>query len=98
MALLLAVTSAVTAANVYLNQPLLGAAAASFGVAPDVLGAVPTATQLGYAAGILLLVPAGDSHDRRRLILGLGTASALALAACALAPTVVWLVDRKSVV
>ncbi|MET7493165.1 MFS transporter [Streptomyces sp900116325] len=79
----LATTSAVTAANVYLNQPLLGAVAASFGVAPDALGTVPTATQLGYAAGILLLVPAGDSRDRRRLILGLGTASALALAACA---------------
>ncbi|GCD37722.1 putative permease [Streptomyces chrestomyceticus JCM 4735] len=91
-ALLLAATSAVTAANVYLNQPLLGAAARSLGVAPDVLGAVPTATQLGYAAGILLLVPAGDSHDRRRLILGLGTASALALAACAVAPSVTWLV------
>ncbi|MFH8343805.1 MFS transporter [Streptomyces sp. NPDC018045] len=91
-ALLLAAASAVTAANVYLNQPLLGAAAHSLGVAPDVLGAVPTATQLGYAAGILLLVPAGDSHDRRRLILGLGTASALALAACAVAPTVTWLV------
>ncbi|WP_406309346.1 MFS transporter [Streptomyces sp. NBC_00623] len=83
LTVLLATTSAVTAANVYLNQPLLGAVAASFGVAPDALGAVPTATQLGYAAGILLLVPAGDSRDRRRLILGLGTASALALAACA---------------
>ncbi|MFD9423019.1 MULTISPECIES: MFS transporter [unclassified Streptomyces] len=85
---LLACTSAVTAANVYLNQPLLADAAASLGVEPDVLGAVPTATQLGYAAGILLLVPAGDSHDRRRLILGLGTASVLALAACAASPTV----------
>jgi predicted MFS family arabinose efflux permease len=84
LTVLLATTSAVTAANVYLSQPLLGAAAASFGLAPDALGAVPTATQLGYAAGILLLVPAGDSHDRRRLILGLGTASAVALAACAL--------------
>ncbi|MCB5912106.1 MFS transporter [Streptomyces pinistramenti] len=85
---LLAATSAVTAANVYLNQPLLGAAAASLGVDADTLGAVPTATQLGYAAGILLLVPAGDSHDRRRLILGLGTASALALAVCAVSPSV----------
>ncbi|MGW3690889.1 MFS transporter [Streptomyces sp. NPDC005125] len=89
LTVLLATTSAVTAANVYLNQPLLGAVAASFGVAPDALGAVPTATQLGYAAGILLLVPAGDSRDRRRLILGLGTASALALAACAVS-TGVW--------
>ena len=50
------------------------------------------ATQLGYAAGILLLVPAGDSGDRRRLILRLGTASTVALAACAVAPTVWWLI------
>ncbi|MFI6873929.1 MFS transporter [Streptomyces sp. NPDC050400] len=89
--LLLAVTCAVTAANVYLCQPLLGPVAASLGTRPDALGAVPTATQLGYAAGILLIVPAGDSHDRRRLILGLGTACAVALAACAAAPTAGWL-------
>ncbi|WP_027759217.1 MFS transporter [Streptomyces sp. AA1529] len=85
--LLLAVTSAVTAANVYLSQPLLEGIARSLGGGAALLGAVPTATQLGYAAGILLLVPAGDSHDRRRLILTLGTLSSLALAACALAPT-----------
>ncbi|MFI7243431.1 MFS transporter [Streptomyces qinglanensis] len=85
--LLLAVTSAVTAANVYLSQPLLEGIARSLGGGAALLGAVPTATQLGYAAGILLLVPAGDSHDRRRLILTLGTLSSLALAACTLAPT-----------
>ncbi|WP_204076298.1 MFS transporter [Planotetraspora phitsanulokensis] len=92
LTVLLAATSAVTAANVYLNQPLLGAVATSLGAGPDTLGAVPTATQLGYAAGILLLVPAGDGHDRRRLILGLCTASAFALAACALSPSVWWLI------
>ncbi|WP_344570146.1 MFS transporter [Streptomyces axinellae] len=90
--LVLATASAVTAANVYLSQPLLAALAHSFGAGPDLLGAVPMATQLGYAAGILLLVPAGDSGDRRRLILRLGTASTVALAACALAPTVWWLI------
>ncbi|SER79834.1 MFS transporter [Streptomyces qinglanensis] len=71
----------------YLSQPLLEGIARSLGGGAALLGAVPTATQLGYAAGILLLVPAGDSHDRRRLILTLGTLSSLALAACALAPT-----------
>ncbi|WP_246214185.1 MFS transporter [Kitasatospora viridis] len=90
--LLLAAASAVTAANVYLSQPLLGAAAHSLHTAPAELGAVPTATQLGYAAGIALLVPAGDCADRRRLICALGAASALALAACALAPGTGWLV------
>lgn len=88
---LLAATSAVTAANIYLSQPLLDSVAASLGVTADAVGAVPTATQLGYAAGILLIVPAGDSRDRRRLILGLGAASTLALAGCALAPSVWWL-------
>ncbi|MWK38099.1 MFS transporter [Actinomadura sp. J1-007] len=89
---LLAAASAVTAANVYLNQPLLADAAASLGASPAELGSVPTATQAGYAAGILLLVPAGDSLDRRRLILGLGAASAAALAACAVSPTVAFLI------
>ncbi|MFG3256807.1 MFS transporter [Streptomyces sp. NPDC048172] len=89
---LLATASAVTAANVYLSQPLLGSLAASLDAGPGLLGAVPTATQLGYAAGILLIVPAGDTHGRRRLILGLGAASSAALAACALAPTVWFLI------
>ncbi|GGM32708.1 MFS transporter [Longimycelium tulufanense] len=92
LTLLLATTSAFTAANVYLNQPLLATAANSLSVAPEVLGTVPTATQLGYAAGILLLVPAGDIRDRRHLIVVLGLASSLALAAAALATTVPWLV------
>ncbi|QHC23912.1 MFS transporter [Streptomyces sp. GS7] len=82
----LAVAAALTAANVYLSQPLLQEIATSLSADPGLLGALPTATQLGYAAGILVLVPAGDSHDRRRLILVLTASSALALAACALAP------------
>ncbi|WP_405008042.1 MFS transporter [Kitasatospora purpeofusca] len=84
---LLAATSALTAANIYLGQPLLGSAAAALHVPPATLGAVPTATQIGYATGIALIVPLGDSRDRRRLILGLCAASASALAASALAPT-----------
>ena len=96
-AALLAVTSAVTAANVYLNQPLLTAAAHSLHTAPDLLGAVPTATQLGYAGGIALLVPAGDGRHRRRLILVLCAGSVLALAGCALAPTAAWLIAASFV-
>jgi predicted MFS family arabinose efflux permease len=96
-AALLAVTSAVTAANVYLNQPLLTVAALSLHTAPDLLGAVPTATQLGYAGGIALIVPAGDGRHRRRMILILCAGSVLALAACALAPTAGWLIAASFV-
>nr|WP_241002915.1 MFS transporter [Streptomyces sp. CB01881] len=81
-----------TGANVYLCQPLLGDAARSLHVSVGALGVLPTATQAGFAVGIALLVPAGDGVDRRRLILGLCTASSLVLAACAVAPTVFWLV------
>ncbi|MFD7903833.1 MFS transporter [Kitasatospora sp. NPDC059747] len=84
---LLATTSAVTGANVYLCQPLLGDAAGSLHVSAGALGALPTVTQAGFAAGIALIVPAGDGVDRRRLILGLCAASSLVLAACAVAPT-----------
>ncbi len=50
-----------------------------------VIGLVPTATQLGFAAGLLLLVPLGDRFDRRRLILIQLSALTLSLAAVALA-------------
>ena len=50
------------------------------------IGLVPTATQLGFAAGLLLLVPLGDRFDRRRLILIQLAALTLSFAAAALAP------------
>ncbi len=52
------------------------------------IGAVPTLTQLGYAAGILLLAPLGDRYDRRRVMLVKAGLLALALLASALAPGV----------
>lgn len=77
------------AACLYYNQPILGTIARDLGATPGEVGIVPTATQLGYAAGILLSAPLGDRLDRRRLIVAKGAALAAALILAALSPSIV---------
>ena len=76
---LLAFAAGVTVANLYYCQPVLGAMAQTFHVAQSAVSMVATATQLGYATGLLLVVPLGDSFERRRLIVMTAAGSALTL-------------------
>ena len=46
-----------------------------------------TATQIGYALGVLLIVPLGDVRNRRHLIPVMMLCAAVALVLCALAPS-----------
>ncbi|WP_372883249.1 MFS transporter [Psychromonas sp.] len=68
--LLFLMSSAISAtvANLYYNQPLLPLIAAELGLSGDALGMIPAASQLGYAAALLLISPLGDNIPRRRLI------------------------------
>ena len=77
----------VSVATIYYNQPLLLEITRTFGLSPGTGGTVAVATQLGYAAGIFLLVPLGDIGERRRLIVRLFAAVSLALATAGLAPS-----------
>jgi predicted MFS family arabinose efflux permease len=66
-------------ANIYYAQPLIAPIAAELGLPPRSAGLVVTLTQLGYGAGLLLIVPLADLIENRRL-----TLAAIALAALGL--------------
>ncbi|MEU1190362.1 MFS transporter [Streptomyces sp. NPDC005859] len=88
LTLLFAIAGGTAVANLYWAQPLLDFIGRDLHTSTTLAGWLVTATQLGYAAGALLLVPLGDVLDRRRFIPGMMLCAALALIACALAPSI----------
>ncbi|HBI68697.1 MAG TPA: MFS transporter, partial [Massilia sp.] len=86
--LLFACASGMSVANVYYAQPLLDAVAGEFAIPQAAVGAVVTATQVGCALALVLLVPLGDLLERRRLMLvqALLLAAVLALTGLAWSP------------
>lgn len=83
---LIAVCSAVTAANIYVAAPLLPLIAHDFGSAPSAVAWIASVAQLGYAVGLLFFAPLGDTANRRRLVTVLTLVTTVALAAGAAAP------------
>lgn len=87
LTILFAVAGGVAVGNLYWAQPLLANIARSLGVSAATAGLLVTVTQVGYGAGVFLIVPLGDSLNRRRLIPAMLTLSTMALLASAVAPT-----------
>ena len=87
----LAIGCGITVANLYYSQPLLNTMARDLGVPEDRLGVVSALTQAGFAAGLLLIVPLGDTLERRRLLLTLLAITTIMLIAVALSPGIAWL-------
>ncbi|MET0254680.1 MAG: MFS transporter, partial [Luteibacter sp.] len=84
----MAVATGLAVANIYYNQPMLGVMSESLHDT-RVSGWIPTLTQLGYASGLLFLLPLGDMLERRRLIVVQFLVLALALVVMASAPGLV---------
>ena len=85
--LLLAIACGIVVANIYYVQPLVGLISRSYGMPVTRSGLLVTVTQLGYAAGLLLIVPLGDTIENRRLILVMLAALVGALALAVGAPS-----------
>jgi predicted MFS family arabinose efflux permease len=77
--LLLAVAVGIAVANLYYAQPLAAAIAADLHAGVAEVGTTMTLTQVGYALGMILLVPLGDGRERRSVIVATSASSVVAL-------------------
>ena len=85
--MLFAIAAGVSVANIYCAQPLLDVLAQEFGFSKSSVGSVISVTQIGYALGLLFIVPLGDVLNRRGLVLSQLFLSAVALAIVSFAHT-----------
>jgi predicted MFS family arabinose efflux permease len=89
---LLGLSCGVTVSGIYFNQPLLVEMGRSFHAQPETMSRVAVATQVGYAAGLLLVVPLGDVYERRGMIQRMIWVLVGAMLLTAAAPSLFWLV------
>lgn len=83
---------AVGVASIYYNQPLLLVMGRDLHATAQQMMLVATATQVGYAAGMLSFVPLGDVAERRSLMMRLYGAAAAALLLVAVARSLWWVI------
>lgn len=93
-----AIACGVCVANVYFPQALSPLIARDMHAAPATAALLVTTTQLGYAAGLYLLVPLGDRVRPRLLIVTLVILTAAGLVGAAAAPTLAILLVAGTVV
>lgn len=78
--LLLATACGLIVANLYYAQPVIGLISSALGLSPSAAGLIVTLSQIGYGAGLLLLVPLGDLLENRQLVVCLLVLEMIALA------------------
>lgn len=89
--ILMSIASGLSAANLYYSQPLLEYFSTFFNVSSSMIGISAMLIQVGYALGLLFLVPLGDIKERSGLIIKMLFCSAIALFSLSLASNIWWL-------
>ncbi|MFI0821975.1 MFS transporter [Streptomyces sp. NPDC021098] len=82
---LLATATGLCVANLYYGQPLLDAIAHGLHTSPSTAALLVTLTQVGYAAGLLFLLPLGDLVNRAKFVPLMSLATAVSLGVMAIA-------------
>lgn len=83
----LAIVAGVSVANLYYNQPLLNIMRHELEVSEFKTNLIAMITQIGYALGLLFIVPLGDLYRRKNIILTNFFLLIFSLLAIAMAPT-----------
>ena len=84
----LAIVAGISVANLYYNQPLLNVMRHELGVSEFKTNLIAMITQVGYALGLLFIVPLGDLFQRKKIILTNFTLLIFSLLAIAVAPNI----------
>ncbi len=65
---LMSISAGLVVANLYYNQPLLNQMAKSYNVTEAAVSNVALATQIGYAFGLLFIIPLGDKVSNKKIL------------------------------
>ena len=65
---LMSISAGLIVANLYYNQPLLHQIALDYGVTEAAVSNVALGTQLGYAFGLLIIIPLGDKISNHKIL------------------------------
>lgn len=87
---LMSIASAICAANLYYAQPLLSNLSTYFHVSSTVIGISATLIQIGFAIGMIFIVPLGDMVKQRSLIIFMLICSMVALLELSFATNIIW--------
>lgn len=66
---ILAIIAGISVANLYYNQPLLNLISHDLKVSEFSANLIAMTTQIGYALGLLFIIPLGDLYKRKTIIL-----------------------------